>query len=329
MGGTGIGLAGYYTYTVTMVPHTVVTTVCSEDQYRYGHNGKFKDNEWAGVGNHYDFGARTYDTRIARWINIDPLYEKYPSVTAYNFALNSPIGIKDDDGRDIIILSAPHGAMGFGHAAVLIQNEKRDGWVYYSKNGTHGSSGSHGASNKNPRTNIPYASLQEFANSKDNQNDENPDEPEYSSAFRIKTTPEQDKKMREVANRQVCIDYHLFGASCVDVASDALRAAGLNPGAWCGPVMNDGKGLFINERGVKRGPMAPEPNVRYGVIRACNIGVDVTKEISRTGKATGSSSPNSPSSGDSPSSNESSDKNSKYNGPEAKRTTEQSIHGAN
>ena len=53
--------------------------VYSEDQYEYGFNGKLKDNEWAGVGNHLDFGARGYDTRIARWINIDPLAKKYPN----------------------------------------------------------------------------------------------------------------------------------------------------------------------------------------------------------------------------------------------------------
>ncbi len=45
-------------------------TLCSKprDNYRYGFNGKEKDNEWSGIGNHLDFGERGYDSRIARWL---------------------------------------------------------------------------------------------------------------------------------------------------------------------------------------------------------------------------------------------------------------------
>jgi hypothetical protein len=56
----------------------VVSQVCDEDLYHYGFNGKMKDNEWAGVGNHIDFGARGLDTRIARFNSVDPLTKKFP-----------------------------------------------------------------------------------------------------------------------------------------------------------------------------------------------------------------------------------------------------------
>jgi RHS repeat-associated protein len=69
--------------------------------YRYGFNGKEKDDEWKGTGNSYDFGARIYDPRIARWLSTDPLDDKYPSVSPYNFALNNPITFIDPDGRDV------------------------------------------------------------------------------------------------------------------------------------------------------------------------------------------------------------------------------------
>lgn len=51
----------------------------------------------------YDFGARMYDARVGRFVSIDPLAAKYPSFSPYNFVLNSPIFLKDPDGRDVII----------------------------------------------------------------------------------------------------------------------------------------------------------------------------------------------------------------------------------
>ena len=46
--------------------------------YRYGFNGKEKDNELYGEGNAYDFGARINDPRLGRWLSLDPLAAKYP-----------------------------------------------------------------------------------------------------------------------------------------------------------------------------------------------------------------------------------------------------------
>ncbi len=70
--------------------------------YRYRFNGKENDNETYGSGNAYDFGARIYDSRLGRWLSLDPLYMLYPFSTPYNFSLNNPIFFKDHDGRDII-----------------------------------------------------------------------------------------------------------------------------------------------------------------------------------------------------------------------------------
>ena len=74
----------------TMIPQNVVTTVCNNDwyRYRYGFNGKYKDNEWAGVGNSLDFGARMNDTIIGRFRSVDNMSGKFPSFTPYSFAAN-------------------------------------------------------------------------------------------------------------------------------------------------------------------------------------------------------------------------------------------------
>ncbi|HSH65089.1 MAG TPA: RHS repeat-associated core domain-containing protein, partial [Bacteroidia bacterium] len=67
--------------------------------YRYGFNGKEKDDELKGGGNSYDFGARIYDPRLGRWLSTDPLQKKYPGESPYSFAGNSPIVLLDNDGN--------------------------------------------------------------------------------------------------------------------------------------------------------------------------------------------------------------------------------------
>ncbi|SDT36912.1 RHS repeat-associated core domain-containing protein [Mucilaginibacter mallensis] len=66
--------------------------------YRYGYNGKEKDNEIFGDGNAYDYGSRFYDPRIGRWLSADPLAGRYPSFSPYNYSLNNPINTFDPDG---------------------------------------------------------------------------------------------------------------------------------------------------------------------------------------------------------------------------------------
>jgi RHS repeat-associated protein len=71
--------------------------------YRYGFNGKENDNEVSGEGNKLDFGARIYDSKLGRWLSLDPLQKKYPNESHYAFVSNSPLLYADMDGRDKII----------------------------------------------------------------------------------------------------------------------------------------------------------------------------------------------------------------------------------
>ncbi len=68
--------------------------------YRYGFNGKEKDDELKGIGNSYDFGARLYDSRVGRWFARDPKESKYPNLSPYNAFENNPIFFIDPDGKD-------------------------------------------------------------------------------------------------------------------------------------------------------------------------------------------------------------------------------------
>jgi RHS repeat-associated protein len=73
----------------------------SSATYRYGFNGKEKDDEWKGSGSSYDFGARIYDPRIGRWLSTDPHDDTYPAMSPYNFAINNPLSFIDPDGKDV------------------------------------------------------------------------------------------------------------------------------------------------------------------------------------------------------------------------------------
>ncbi len=72
----------------------------SSTAYRYGFNGKEKDNEVSGDGNEYDYGMRIYDARLGRFVTIDPLSKEYPGLTTYQFGSNSPIWMIDVDGLE-------------------------------------------------------------------------------------------------------------------------------------------------------------------------------------------------------------------------------------
>jgi RHS repeat-associated protein len=95
----------YYSFGMTMPGRKFSTTAGA---YRYGFNGKEKDNS---TGNdNYDFGARIYDGRIGRWLSVDPLKERYPGLSPYNYVANSPISAIDPDGRLIIFINGLWGA---------------------------------------------------------------------------------------------------------------------------------------------------------------------------------------------------------------------------
>ena len=71
----------------------------SASSYRYGFNGKEKDDEMKGSGNSIDFGARMYDSRLGKFLSLDPLFKDYAPITPYSFALSNPIIFIDEGGN--------------------------------------------------------------------------------------------------------------------------------------------------------------------------------------------------------------------------------------
>ena len=63
----------------------------------YTFSGKEKDVE---TGYSY-FGARYYNSDLSLWLSVDPMSDKYPSMSPYNYCANNPVILVDPDGREI------------------------------------------------------------------------------------------------------------------------------------------------------------------------------------------------------------------------------------
>jgi len=68
--------------------------------YRYGFNGKEKDDEVKGRGVQYDYGFRIYDARLGKFLSVDPLFREFAWNSPYSFAENDVISCIDLDGLE-------------------------------------------------------------------------------------------------------------------------------------------------------------------------------------------------------------------------------------
>lgn len=62
----------------------------------YKFNGKELDAETG----YYYYGARYYNPRVSLWLNVDPLAEKFPGRSPYEYTFSNPIRFTDLDGRE-------------------------------------------------------------------------------------------------------------------------------------------------------------------------------------------------------------------------------------
>lgn len=74
------------------------TFIASNNSYFYGFNGKEIDKDISTQD--YDFGMRIYDARIGKFLSVDPLTNKFPWYTPYQYAGNGPIWAVDLDGAE-------------------------------------------------------------------------------------------------------------------------------------------------------------------------------------------------------------------------------------
>ncbi|WP_143961173.1 RHS repeat-associated core domain-containing protein [Litoribacter populi] len=87
-----INITDYYPFGLAMEERIYQDT----SSYRYGFNGKENDLETGTQ----DYGFRIYNTKIAKFLSVDPLTSKYPELTPFQFASNTPIQAIDLDGLE-------------------------------------------------------------------------------------------------------------------------------------------------------------------------------------------------------------------------------------
>jgi RHS repeat-associated protein len=90
-----VNVNDYYPFGLDMPGRSV-----REKGYRYGFNGKEKDDNGEFGNTTYDYGFRIYNPSIGRFLSVDPLTREYPFYTPYQFAGNKPIANIDLDGLE-------------------------------------------------------------------------------------------------------------------------------------------------------------------------------------------------------------------------------------
>jgi RHS repeat-associated protein len=118
----------------------------SASSYRYGFNGKEKDDEVKGGGNSLDYGARIYDSRLGKWLSIDPLSAQYPDIAPYSFALNNVLNnidvggkfVKDKNGNVIVTITKKNDEYVIGGPTGKIDENGNEISVFYSIKGSYG-----------------------------------------------------------------------------------------------------------------------------------------------------------------------------------------------
>jgi len=178
----------------------------------------------------YVDGARYYEPKLSLWMSVDRFAEKYYNMTPYCFNANNPLISVDINGDSLFVLTAPKGAAGFGHMAILIQTKEKK-WALFSKNGTNNWSGISGENNKgDDRGTSFFNSPKEFLRSSQNPIDPETKQPEYTEGYLIPATAKQDEAAKRGALEELNKDYNVFDSNCAKTVQNALEKAGKKPG---------------------------------------------------------------------------------------------------
>ena len=102
-----------------------------------GNPYKYGGKEWDSALGLYDFSARLYRPAAARFTTMDPLCEKYYSISPYAYCANNPVNLVDPSGMDNYFISADGFISMIGDPTdddfdVLYSN-KEDGGIDYGK----------------------------------------------------------------------------------------------------------------------------------------------------------------------------------------------------
>ena len=126
--GTLEQVTNYYPFGAPFCERTTAGANTNATLQRYKYNGKELDLmhglKW------YDYGARMYDPILLTWNGIDPLAEKYYSISPYAYCGNNPVNRIDPNGRDWYQNEETH------YYTWYNGNNKREGFIYIGGKGS-------------------------------------------------------------------------------------------------------------------------------------------------------------------------------------------------
>ena len=99
----------------------------TESPYKYG--GK----EWNTTTSTYDFEARYLSPSFHRFTTMDPLTEKYYSISPYAYCAGNPVNLVDPDGQDSYLIIWLTEDLRIGHAGFAVDNYRKE--TYNDENG--------------------------------------------------------------------------------------------------------------------------------------------------------------------------------------------------
>jgi len=95
-------------------------------------NKKYNGKEFIEMNNYdtYDYGARGYYPAIGRFTTVDPLAEKYYSITPYAYCAGNPVNMIDPDGKQVL-LGGPALNIGMKKvvATIINNSDLQDGYI--------------------------------------------------------------------------------------------------------------------------------------------------------------------------------------------------------
>ena len=148
-------------------PYADAAAVNNANFQPYKYNGKELDR-MHGLDT-YDYGARQYDPILGRWDRMDPLCEKYYSVSPYAYCANNPVNAVDPDGKKVYLYATTlPGARPIlkdaTHTFLVVRNQEDEVLGYYAYGSEFkGMRGAFGGRLKQHLENQPDTYLQDIA----------------------------------------------------------------------------------------------------------------------------------------------------------------------
>ncbi len=119
-------------------PYADTSAATNAEFQPYKYNGKELDL-MHGLDT-YDYGARQYNPILARWDRMDPLCEKYYSVSPYAYCGGNPVNAIDPNGKEVVIEGSYIQKLIMFSSLQLLTNDglamKENGEVYIESTGT-------------------------------------------------------------------------------------------------------------------------------------------------------------------------------------------------